>query len=147
MQKRTAYFYCIINHMREYWFKLSDKIRFLFVGGFHAGVSYLIYSAFCLVLGDSAYQIALALAWAISSIVSYTTQKFLVFEGKGNWIKEYLKCCTTWFFSYLINAGLLEFIVKILNLNVFVAQIVATIVSAIFTYVFFKKFAFRKKEL
>lgn len=147
MQKRTAYFYCIINHMREYWFKLSDKIRFLFVGGFNAGVSYLIYSAFCLVLGDSAYQIALALAWAISSIVSYTTQKFLVFEGKGNWVKEYLKCCTTWFFSYLINAGLLEFIVKILHLNVFVAQIVATIVSAIFTYVFFKKFAFRKKEL
>ena len=147
MQKRTAYFYCIINHMREYWFKLSDKIRFLFVGGFNAGVSYVIYSAFCLVLGDSAYQIALALAWAISSIVSYTTQKFLVFEGKGNWVKEYLKCCTTWFFSYLINAGLLEFIVKILHLNVFVAQIVATIVSAIFTYVFFKKFAFRKKEL
>ena len=147
MQKRTAYFYCIINHMREYWFKLSDKIRFLFVGGFNAGVSYLIYSAFCLVLGDSAYQIALAFAWAISSIVSYTTQKFLVFEGKGNWVKEYLKCCTTWFFSYLINAGLLEFIVKILHLNVFVAQIVATIVSAIFTYVFFKQFAFRKKEL
>ena len=147
MQKRTTYFYCIINHMREYWFKLSDKIRFLFVGGFNAGVSYLIYSAFCIVLGDSAYQIALALAWAISSIVSYTTQKFLVFEGKGNWVKEYLKCCTTWFFSYLINAGLLEFIVKILHLNVFVAQIVATIVSAIFTYVFFKKFAFRKKEL
>ena len=147
MQKRTAYFYCIINHMREYWFKLSDMIRFLFVGGFNAGVSYLIYSAFCIVLGDSAYQIALALAWAISSIVSYTTQKFLVFEGKGNWVKEYLKCCTTWFFSYLINAGLLEFIVKILHLNVFVAQIVATIVSAIFTYVFFKKFAFRKKEL
>ena len=147
MQKRTAYFYCIINHMREYWFKLSDKIRFLFVGGFNAGVSYLIYYAFCIVLGDSAYQIALALAWAISSIVSYTTQKFLVFEGKGNWVKEYLKCCTTWFFSYLINAGLLEFIVKILHLNVFVAQIVATIVSAIFTYVFFKKFAFRKKEL
>ena len=147
MQKRTAYFYCIINHMREYWFKLSDKIRFLFVGGFNAGVSYLIYSAFCLVLGDSAYQIALAFAWAISSIVSYTTQKFLVFEGKGNWVKEYLKCCTTWFFSYLINAGLLEFIVKIVHLNVFVAQIVATIVSAIFTYVFFKKFAFRKKEL
>lgn len=147
MQKRTAYFYCIINHMREYWFKLSDKIRFLFVGGFNAGVSYLIYSAFCILLGDSAYQIALALAWAISSIVSYTTQKFLVFEGKGNWVKEYLKCCTTWFFSYLINAGLLEFIVKILHLNVFVAQIIATVVSAIFTYVFFKKFAFRKKDL
>lgn len=74
------------------------------------------------------------------------TQKFLVFEGKGNWVKEYLKCCTTWFCSYLINAGLLEFIVKVLHLNVFVAQIVATIAAAVFTYIFFKKFAFRKKD-
>lgn len=133
--------------MREYWFKLSDKIRFLIIGGFNAGVSYLIYSAFCLIMGDSAYQIALALAWTISSVVSYTTQKFLVFQANGNWVKEYLKCCTTWFFSYLINAGLLEFIVKILHLNVFVAQIVATLAAAVFTYIFFKKFAFRKKEV
>ena len=131
--------------MREYWFKLSDKIRFLIIGGFNAGVSYLIYSAFCLILGDRTYQVALALAWAISSVVSYTTQKFLVFQANGNWIKEYLKCCTTWFFSYLINAGLLEFIVKILHLNVFVAQIIATITAAMFTYIFFKKFAFKKK--
>ena len=131
--------------MREYWFKLSDKIRFLIIGGFNAGVSYFIYSAFCLILGDSAYQVALALAWAISSVVSYTKQKFLVFQANGNWIKEYLKCCTTWFFSYLINAGLLEFIVKILHLNVFVAQIIATITAAMFTYIFFKKFAFKKK--
>lgn len=133
--------------MREYWFKLPDKIRFLIIGGFNAGVSYLIYSAFCLVMGESAYQIALAMAWAISSVVSYTTQKFLVFQANGNWVKEYLKCCTTWFFSYLINAGLLEFIVKILHLNVFVAQIVATLAAAVFTYIFFKKFAFRKKEV
>ena len=131
--------------MREYWFKLSDKIRFLIIGCFNAGVSYLIYSAFCLILGDSAYQVALALAWAISSVVSYSTQKFLVFQANGNWIKEYLKCCTTWFFSYLINAGLLEFIVKILHLNVFIAQIIATITAAVFTYIFFKKFAFKKK--
>jgi len=125
------------------WFNLSDKIRFLLVGGFNAGVSYLIYSAFCLILGESAYQIALALAWTISSAVSFTTQKFLVFKGNGNWFKEYLKCCTTWFFSYMINAGLLEFIVKVLHLNVFIAQIIATLAAAIFTYILFKKFAFK----
>ena len=133
--------------MREYWFNLSDKIRFLLIGGFNAGVSYLIYSAFCLILGESAYQYALALAWAISSAVSFTTQKFLVFESRGNWKKEYLKCCTTWFFSYLINAGLLEIIVKLLHLNVFIAQIIATLTAAVFTYVLFKKFAFRKKKI
>jgi len=131
--------------LKRCWFGLSDKIRFLLVGGFNAGVSYVIYSFFCIILGAGAYQIALALAWAISSVVSFTTQKFFVFQGKGNWIKEYIKCCTTWFFSYLINAGLLEFIVRILRLNVFLAQIIATFCAAVFTYFLFKKFAFRKK--
>ena len=133
--------------MKESWFKLSDKIRFLLIGGFNAGVSYLIYSAICLILGQGAYQIALALAWAISSVVSFTTQKFLVFRGKGNWAKEYLKCCTTWVFSYLINAGLLELLVKMLHLNVFVAQIIATLAAAVFTYFLFKRFAFRVKKV
>lgn len=131
--------------MEKVWFSLSDKIRFLFIGGFNAGVSYLIYSCFCIILGNQAYQIALALAWAISSVVSFSTQKFLVFKGDGNWLQEYCKCCTTWFFSYLINAGILELFVKCMHLNVFLAQIVATLLSAIFTYVMFKKFAFVKK--
>ena len=122
--------------MKQYWFNLSDKIRFLIVGGFNAGVSYLIYSAFCIILGEHAYQIALALAWIISSVVSFTTQ---------NWMKEYLKCCTTWVFSYMINAGLLEIIVKVLHINVFIAQIIATLSAAVFTYILFKKFAFRAK--
>ena len=131
--------------MFNYWFKLSDKIRFLLVGGFNAGVSYLIYSSFCIILGEAAYQTALAIAWIISSVVSFTTQKFLVFRGNGNWMKEYAKCCTTWVFSYMINAGLLEAFVKVLHINVFVAQILATLIAAVFTYVVFKKFAFRGK--
>ena len=129
--------------MKTLWFNLSDKIRFLLVGTFNAGVSYIIYSAFCIILGTDAFQISLAIAWILSSIVSFTTQKFLVFQTKGNWISEYLKCCTTWVFSYLINAGVLEFIVKFLHINVFIAQIIATFAAAIFTYIIFKKFAFK----
>lgn len=131
--------------MKKLWYGLSEKIRFVLVGGFNAGVSYLIYSAICLILGSEAYQTALALAWIISSVVSFTTQKFLVFESGGDWVKEYCKCCTTWVFSYVINAGVLEALVKGLNLNVFLAQIIATGVCAIFTYIVFKRFAFRKK--
>lgn len=129
--------------MKKYWFKISDKIRFILIGGLNATVSYAIYSCTCLILGANAYQIALAIAWVLSSVISFTTQKFLVFRGRGNWIKEYLKCCSTWFFSYLINAGLLEIFVKYLKLNVFIAQIIATMIAAIFTYILFKKFAFK----
>lgn len=127
----------------EHWFKLDDKIRFLLVGGFNFCVSYLIYSLLCLVFGESIYQIALALTWILSSFISFTTQKFLVFQGRGKWYKEYLKCCATWVFSYIINAVLLEILVKFAYLNVYIAQLTATFAAAIFTYIVFKKFAFK----
>lgn len=132
--------------MKKFWFNLDDKIRYLIVGSFNAGICYLIYSLICLIMGDSIYQIALALAWFLSSAISFTMQRTLVFEGKGVWYKEYLKCCITWFFSYLINAGLLEFTVKILHLNVYIAQLISNFTAAIFTYILFKTFAFRKKQ-
>ena len=130
--------------MKKIWFSLDDKIRFLIVGGFNAVIAYLVYSLLCYVGGDKIYQIALALSWMITSVVSFVTQRTLVFEGKGVWYKEYLKCCTTWFFSYLINAILLEVTVKYCGLNVYFAQFISNFTAAIFTYVFFKKFAFNK---
>ena len=130
--------------MRELWFRLDDKIRFLFVGGFNAAVAYLIYSLICVILGDNIYQIALALSWMITSVISFITQRTLVFEGKGIWYKEYAKCCTTWFFSYLINAFLLELCVKYFHFNVYVAQFISNFTAAVFTYIFFKTFAFKK---
>ena len=130
----------------NFWFSLDDKIRYLIVGSFNAGICYLIYSLICLFAGDGIYQIALAVAWFLSSIISFMMQRTFVFEGKGVWYKEYLKCCITWFFSYLINAGLLEFTVKNLHFNVYIAQLISNFTAAIFTYILFKTFAFRKKN-
>ncbi len=129
----------------KYWFRLSDKIRFIIVGIFNAGVSYLIYAAMVFVLGTDAYQAALALAWIISSVTSFLTHKFFVFHVKGNIFKQYCKCCTTWVFSYLINACVLEFLVQKTNCNVYIAQLLAASAAAVFTYILFKKFAFRRK--
>jgi putative flippase GtrA len=129
--------------MKNYWYKIDDKIRFLLVGGFNFCVSYIIYSVVCIVLGTEFYQVSLALAWIFSSIVSFTTQKILVFQGTDFWLKEYLKCCTTWFFSYLINAIALEILVKIVHINVYLAQVFATAICAVFTYILFKQFAFK----
>ncbi len=135
-----------IDNIKNYWFNLSDKIRFLFIGGVNAGISYVIYSLSVFILGENSYQISLALAWLISSITSFTTQRLFVFNVPGNIIKQYLKCCTTWVFSYLINAFLLEVFVQKLHMNVYLAQIFATLIAAGFTYVLFKKFAFRRKK-
>ena len=129
---------------KTFWFNISDKIRFLIVGIFNFLVSYCIYSALVFILGEKYYQLSLALSWIISSVVSFTTQKTLVFQVKGNILKQYLKCCTTWFLSYLINAFLLWFVVEQLKINVYLGQLFAVSACAVFNYVMFKIFAFKK---
>lgn len=135
------------NKLKTFWFNISDKLRFLMVGGFNAGVSYLIYA--CLlyfILGENHYQTALALAWILSSIISFSTQKHFVFQAKGNAILQYVKCCMTWFFSYILNAFLLWLFIEKFKINAYIAQILATGCCAVFNYIMFKVFAFKNSD-
>lgn len=125
------------------WCKIPDKIRFLIIGAVNAGISYLIFVLALFLIGDKYYQICAALQWIISSFFSFTNQKLFVFCTKGNWIKEYLKCCTTWLVSYLLNVLILEIFVKYINLNVYIAQFLSIFAVSVVTYVLFKYFAFK----
>ena len=125
------------------WCKIPDKIRFLIIGAINAAISYVIFAIAVLLIGDKYYQICAALQWVISSFFSFTNQKLFVFCTKGNWIKEYLKCCTTWLVSYLLNVLILEVVVQYLHLNVYIAQFLSIFTVSVVTYVMFKYFAFK----
>ena len=137
----------MLKKIKTHWFKLSDKIRFLLIGMFNFCMSYLIYSGLMyFILGEKYYQLSLALSWVISSVISFATQRNLVFKGMDSIFKEYAKCCITWFFSYLINAFLLWLLVQKLFINPYLGQIIATGFCALFNYMLFKTFAFKKSE-
>ena len=133
------------NKLVKLWFNSSEKIRFLIVGGFNFSVSYVIYSLIIFFAGESYYQYSLAFSWLVTSLISYTTQRIFVFNVRGNLVKQYFKCCITWFFSYMLNAFLLEILVRNINCNVYLSQIIANFSAAIFTYIMFKIFAFKSK--
>lgn len=126
------------------WLKLPDFIRFLIIGCINAGISYIIYALAVLLLGEAYYQLCVALQWILSSFISYLNQKFFVFCTRGNYIKEYLKCCTTWGISYLLNVIILEIFVRFIIKNVYIAQFISLFVVSISTYILFKCFAFKK---
>ncbi len=128
------------------WCGIPDKIRFLLVGGYNAAFSYIVFAIAVFFIGKEHYQLCVALQWIISSVFSFVNQKIFVFCTKGNWIKEYLKCCTTWVVSYLCNAFILELIVRYITKNVYVGQIVSIFLASIVTYVLFKYFAFRHRD-
>ena len=136
----------MINSIKNFWFNLSDKIRFLFVGGFNFCVAILILMILITILRKTHYQACNVLAWFLSSFVSFTTQKLLVFNVKGNIIKQYLKCSLTWMCSCVLNGILLEIFVKYLSMDARISQIIANFLVAVFTYIMFKVFAFKKKS-
>ena len=126
------------------WFNIPNFIRFLIIGSLNALISYCIYAISVFIIGENHYQLCVFLQWAISSVFSYLNQKFFVFGTKGNYIKEYLKCCTTWALSYFLNVIILEVLVRYLIKNVYIAQFTALIIVSVLTYILFKRFAFKK---
>ena len=128
------------------WLKIPSFIRFLIIGTVNAAISYIIYVLAILILGEGNYQICVFLQWVLSSVISFLNQKFFVFCTKGNYIKEYLKCCTTWGISYLLNVIILEIFVRFIIKNVYIAQFISLFLVSISTYILFKFFAFKKAD-
>lgn len=134
-----------LTKLYELWCKIDDKIRFLFIGAVNAGISYVIFAIALFLLGEPHYQLCVTLQWTISSIFSYLNQKFFVFCTRGNYIKEYLKCCTTWFVSYLLNLVVLELLMRYVLKNAYIGQFISIFIVSVVTYVLFKYFAFKRK--
>ena len=128
----------------DIWLKLPDFIRFLIIGCINAGISYIIYAIAVFFIGETHYQLCAALQWILSSFISYLNQKFFVFRTRGKYVEEYLKCCTTWGISYLLNVIILEIFVRFLIKNVYIAQFISLFLVSISTYILFKCFAFKK---
>lgn len=135
----------ILNNFYEKWCKIDDKIRFFIIGCINAGISYLIFILCILLLGEEMRQLCVVLQWTISSVFSYLNQKFFVFCTKGNYIKEYIKCCSTWAISYLLNVVLLEATIRFIH-NVYISQFISLLLVSVLTYVLFKFFAFKNKK-
>ena len=123
---------------------MSDKIRFIIVGIINAIFAYFLYAVSLIILKENSHQLSLAIAWILSSFTSFYAHRIFVFRGKGNIVREYLKCCSTWVIAYLINAILLEVFVVYMNINPFLAQVLAPAIAGIFTYFMFKKKCFKR---
>ncbi len=128
------------------WCKLPDKLRFIFIGGVNAAISYMIFALAIWIIGQAHYQVCVILQWTISSVFSYFNQKFFVFCTQGNYLKEYLKCCSTWAVSYLLNVVILEALVRFAVKNVYLSQFISIFLVSVVTYVLFKYFAFKVKN-
>lgn len=135
----------LYDRLFRFWMTFPEKIRFLLVGGYNTVVSYALYSLFLYFSGGNSPQLSLFLAFVVSSLNSYWTQRIYVFQSKNtDRLKEYFKCLTAWGINYGCNAVLLLILTRFLN--PYLAQLVALILVTINSYLMLKYIAFKPKS-
>jgi len=126
----------------------SEKLRFLFVGGwntvFATGVLWLLdsfipYDAHSLVQKEA----VLVLSWVISVTQNFFTFKLLVFRTEGNWLKEYARMYVTYAATFVVQSLIVLALSTWLGWSLFWSSIPTLVLVTITSYFGHKYFTFR----
>jgi len=144
----------IVNRMQELLKKHAQKIRFLFVGG---GLTLLDFGLLFIFVHFGLDEIpANFLSTGISFIVSYIVNRNYTFKGHaGNKIKQFiLFILVTMFALWVLQPLVIHFILQIplfstmnSSIALFIAKMLATVVSLTWNYILYAKVVFRKKSV
>lgn len=143
--------------------KYKELILYVIFGGVTTLVNLITLKAFNMILGDKRYLVSNVIAWLVSVIFAYVTNKLFVFESKSwkmNVVgKEVFSFFSARVFSLLIEEAGLYLLVDLANLgdktvNVFgvviggimISKIILAVVVVILNYVFSKLVIFKKKS-
>lgn len=134
-----------VNHIS--WFnKYREALLYLFFGGCTTLVNIV---AFYIIrkFGVSTY-ITNIIAWFLSVVFAFITNKLFVFESKNTSFKDSFKECFSFFLfrviSLVFDMGIMYLLIDLLNINEMVSKVFSNIFVVIINYVFSKLFIFKK---
>ena len=116
----------------------KETFLYLIFGIFTTLINILTYKI--LVNLNINYIIANIIAWIISVIFAFITNKYIVFNNKtSNFIKEFLK-----FVISRLGTGLFDITISLLNFDDFIMKIISNFVVIILNYILSKFIVFKK---
>ncbi len=143
--------------------KYKELILYVFFGALTTLVNFATFKFFNVVLGEERYLISNVIAWFVSVIFAYITNKLFVFESRSWQPKEIGKEISSFFtarvFSFVIEEAGLYVLVDLMafdkyRLDIFgfvlggkmISKIVLAVIVVILNYFFSKLVVFRKKN-
>ena len=129
--------------------KYKEIINYLVFGVLTTVVNFVVYIG--LTKGINVDEVlANIIAWIVSVIFAYITNKIYVFESETKYIKEIIKEFISFvacrLFSGILDIGFFYLFVTILKVNDILAKVVVSVLVVILNYVFSKIFIFKNKE-
>ena len=125
------------------FFKISQEIRYILVGGWNTLFSLCLFIFAYTRLQDLLHYIIVAVICHIFSVMqSFITFKYFVFQTKGNFLLEYIKINMSYIGVLLCNLLLLYIFCDIYNLDPRLASVINAFIMAFFSYFLHKIFTF-----
>ena len=152
-----------MKRLTELILKYKELVSYVFFGALTTAVNFISFWLFSKLLGENLYYISNAIAWLVSVIFAYITNKLFVFKAKNFSPKVLIKEISVFFsarvFSFLVEEGGLILLIWVLgfgeySFNLFgfeingqiIAKILLAVIVVLINY-FVSKFAvFRKKD-
>ena len=138
-----------MDKAKELIIKYKEVISYLIFGVLTTVVNFIVYFLFARVFRVNDI-ISNVIAWVLSVLFAYITNKIYVFESKTTERKEIFREITSFFscraLSGVMDVGLFALGVKLLAMNDLIMKIITQILVVILNYVFSKVFIFRKKK-
>lgn len=143
--------------------KYKELILYVIFGGLTTVVNFIVFWICGKILGEDLYLINNALAWFVSVVFAYFTNKLFVFESKSFAFKVLFKEVSVFFsariFSFGVEEGGMWLFVDLLKFGEFsfeifgfeisgqlIAKLILAVVVVIINYFVSKFVAFAKKE-
>ena len=133
------------NHI-SWYNKYKEVLLYLLFGGLTTIVNILTFYIFRKL--NVELYISNIIAWIISVLFAFITNKLFVFESKNKTKKENIKEITSFFgfrlLSLVFDMGSMVLLINILKINDLLSKIFANILVVILNYIFSKLFIFKK---
>ncbi|MQS76667.1 GtrA family protein [Lactobacillus halodurans] len=135
--------------MEELWKKYKDTIPYLFFGVLTTVVNIASFDILWQFLGWN-YQIANAVAYVLSVLFAYVTNKLWVFNSHTSTWGAFWKEMGSFFLfraaSWVIDQGTMTIGVSLLGWNGLLVKFIANVVVVVLNYIFSKFIIFRKRS-
>lgn len=134
----------IIEKLLQIYYTYKEPILYLIFGGLTTLVNIITYFV-CYNIASLSNVISTIIAWILSVIFAFITNKIYVFESKS---KSIIVELASFFICRLgtgiLDLGIMYFTVDILNWNALLMKIVSNIIVIILNYIFSKLIIFKK---
>ena len=138
----------MIDSIKKYLLKYKEIITYLIFGGLTTVINFIVYIACTKGFGINEI-ISNVIAWVISVLFAYITNKIYVFDSKSKDIKTIFKEIISFFACrvatlVVFDIALFWLMVNVLNINDIAVKVINQVLVIVFNYVFSRVIIFKK---